>query len=66
MDQENKAKDKKAADVFESIDGLKAVDPESLRDFEQAMRDEVIPEIVEAVQERRLLAAKSRRWQLKC
>jgi hypothetical protein len=66
MDQENKAKNKKEANVFDSIDGLKAVDPESLRDFEQAMRKKVVPEIVEAVQERRLLAAKSRRWQLKC
>jgi len=66
MDNNNKIKGKKEADSFDAIDGLCAVNPESFREFEQAMRDEVIPEIVEVIQKRRLLAAKSRRWQLKC
>jgi hypothetical protein len=30
------------------------------------MTDEVIPEIVKVVEERRMLAAESRHWQLKC
>jgi hypothetical protein len=30
------------------------------------MTDEVIPEIVKIVEERRLKAAESRHWQLKC
>lgn len=62
MDKDNK--DDKAG-VFGAIDGLQHVAPDSLREYEQKMSDEVIPEIVEAVEERRLLAAQSRRWQLK-
>jgi hypothetical protein len=65
MDNEKKDKEKKEADLFETIDGLKPVDPNSPREFEQAMDEEVIPDIVKAVEARRLLAAKSRRWQLK-
>lgn len=59
-------KDKKEADVFEAIEGLTPVDPNALADFQRAMNDEVIPEIVKVVEERRMLAAESRHWQLKC
>jgi hypothetical protein len=59
-------KDKKEADVFEAIEGLTPVDPSALADFQRAMNDEVIPEIVKIVEERRMLAAESRHWQLKC
>jgi hypothetical protein len=52
--------------VFDLIEGLKQVDPRALEDFEHAMKDEVIPEIVKIVDERRLKAAESRHWQLKC
>lgn len=57
--------DKKETDVFEVIEGLKPVDPKALEDFKREMTDEVIPEIVRAVEERRKLAAESRNWQLK-
>jgi hypothetical protein len=52
--------------VFDLVEGLTPVDPKKLADFEQAMSEEVIPEIVKVVEKRRTLAAKSRRWQLKC
>jgi hypothetical protein len=52
--------------VFDLIEGLTAVDPKALAAFQQAMIDEVIPEIVKVVEERRMLAAESREWQLKC
>ena len=58
--------DKNETDVFEVIEGLTAVDPKALEDFKRAMTDEVIPEIVRVVEERRMLAAESRQWQLKC
>ncbi len=57
--------EKEAKGVFELIDGLKSVDPQKLKDFETTMRDEVIPEIVEIIEERKLKAAESRNWQLK-
>lgn len=44
---------------------LEPVDPEAIAEYERAM-DEVIPKIAEAVEERRMLAAESRRRQLKC
>lgn len=59
-------KEKKEGDVFEAIEGLTPVDPAALADFQRAMNDEVIPEIVKVVQERRMLASESRHWQLKC
>jgi hypothetical protein len=66
MDKDNKDdKDQEEAGVFGAIDGLHPVAPDSLREYEQKMSEEVIPEIVKAVEERRLLAAQSRRWQLK-
>lgn len=58
--------DEKEKDVFDVIEGLQAVDPNAFEDFKRAMTDEVIPEIVRAVEERRMLAAESREWQLKC
>lgn len=63
-----KKKTKKEEDknVFELIEGLTSVDPDELAEFEQAMKEEVVPEIVKVVEKRRMLAAKSRRWQLKC
>lgn len=57
--------EKEAKTVFELIDGLKPVDPQKLKDFEQAMTETVIPEIVDIIEERKLKAAESRHWQLK-
>ena len=61
--KDNKKEDK---GVFDLIEGLTPVDPDALAEFERAITQEVIPEIVKVVEERRLLAAESRRWQLKC
>ena len=58
--------DRDENDVFDVIEGLKPVDQSALADYKRAMTDEVIPEIVRVVEERRMLAAESRRWQLKC
>jgi hypothetical protein len=52
--------------VFELIEGLTDVDPNQLAAFKKAMTEDVIPEIVKVVEERRLRAAESRHWQLKC
>ena len=51
--------------LLEQIEGLTAVKSSDLREFKQAM-NKVIPDIVKIVEERRLRAAKSRHWQLKC
>jgi hypothetical protein len=59
-------KDKKEGDVFQAIEGLQPVDPNALADFKRAMTEDVVPEIVKVVEERRMLAAESRHWQLKC
>jgi hypothetical protein len=61
--QKDKAEDKK---VFDLIEGLTPIDPKALADFKEEMTQEVIPEIVKVVEERRMLAAESRHWQLKC
>ena len=53
-------------DVFELIQGLTEVDPQQLAEFKRTMTEEVIPEVVKVVEERRLHAAESRQWQLKC
>ncbi len=58
--------ERKDADVFEVIEGLTLVDPNALVEFQRTMTEEVIPEIVRVVEERRMLAAESRQWQLKC
>jgi len=52
--------------VLERIEGLTEVDPSALEEFKRAMTQEIIPEIVRVVEERRMLAAESRHWQLKC
>lgn len=52
--------------VFDLVEGLTVIDPNALADFKQEMTQEVIPEIVKIVEERRMLAAESRHWQLKC
>ena len=52
--------------VFELVQGLTKVDPQQLAEFKRAMTEEVIPEIVKIVEERRLQAAESRQRQLKC
>jgi len=58
--------DKKETNIFDEIKELKLVDPKALEDFKRTMTDEVIPEIVRVVEERRVLAAVSRERQLKC
>ena len=55
----------KEDNVFDLIEGLRPVDPETLAEFKREMTDEVIPEIVRVVEERRMLAAESRNRQLK-
>lgn len=52
--------------VFDLVEGLKSIDPNQLEEFKHAMAEDVIPEIVKIVEERRLLAASNRNWQLKC
>jgi hypothetical protein len=54
------------AGIFAQIEGLTQVDPAALEEFQRAMTEDVIPEIVQTVEERRMLAAESRHWQLKC
>ena len=48
------------------VEGLTVIDPNALAEFKQEMTEAVIPEIVKIVEERRVLAAESRHWQLKC
>ena len=57
---------KEGESVFNQVEGFSPVDPSALLDFKQTMSKEVIPEIVRVIEERRLLAAESRHWQLKC
>jgi hypothetical protein len=52
--------------VLDKIDNLKKIDPQQLQEFKRLMTEEVIPEIVKVVEERRVRAAESRLWQLKC
>jgi hypothetical protein len=52
--------------VLDKIEGLKEIDPQKLQEFQKLMTEEVIPEIVKVVEERRLRAAQSRDVQLKC
>ena len=56
--------EKNEADLFKLVAGLKPVDPGVLAAFEQEMTEHVIPEIVRAVEKRRMLAAESRNRQL--
>ena len=48
------------------LPGLVPVDPNVLQDFLKEMNEQVIPDILKVVEERRLLAAESWQWQLKC
>lgn len=57
---------KKEKVAVKPIDSQPPVDLKALEDFRNAMTNEVIPEIVRVVEERRLGAAQSRHWQLKC
>jgi hypothetical protein len=52
--------------LLDKIEGLSKVDPKQFQEFKRLMTEEVIPEIVKVVEERRLKAAESRHWQLKC
>jgi hypothetical protein len=56
--------DDKETEVFDQIEGLTPVDPTALEDFKREMTDQVIPEIVRVVEERRTLAAESRHRKL--
>jgi len=58
--------DNQEKDVSDVIKGLTPVDPKVLEAFTREMTDQVIPEILRVVEERRVLAAESRLWQLKC
>lgn len=51
-------------DVFEDIEGLTPVDPAILSEFQRVMNQEVIPEIVKAVERRSELARESRHWRV--
>ena len=56
------------ADIFKEIKGLTPLSPEQrkvIEEFRREMEEEVIPEIVNAVERRQELAAESRTWQLK-
>jgi hypothetical protein len=57
--------DKKEEDISEVLRGLTPINPKDLEDFRIEMADNVIPEILRVVEERRILAAESRQKQLK-
>ena len=57
--------DKDKENTSEVMQGLTPVDPKALEAFEREMTDAVIPDILRAVEERRVCAAESRQWQLK-
>ena len=50
----------------EALRGLAPVDAKLVQEFLKEMDEHVIPDIVKVVEERRLQAAESRQWQLKC
>ena len=52
--------------ILSAIAGLEPVDPQGFADFQRTMTEEVIPEIVRVVEERRLNASESQHWQLRC
>jgi hypothetical protein len=66
MTKMEKRIDDKEVGVFDLIEGLTPIDELVLADFKRTMAEEVIPEILRVVEERRISAAKSREWQLKC
>lgn len=57
---------KEEKSIFDLVEGMTVVDPKDLADFRRAMAEEVIPEIVKVVEERRVAAAESCHCQLKC
>ncbi|MDA8230649.1 MAG: hypothetical protein M0006_04840 [Magnetospirillum sp.] len=59
-------KDDKPVERPNVLQGLAPVDAGLLQDFLKEMDEQVIPDIVKVVEERRLEAAESRQWQLKC
>jgi hypothetical protein len=56
--------EKNEAELFKLVAGLKPVDPSALEEFEREMTEHAIPEILRAVEKRRMLAAESRNRQL--
>lgn len=58
--------DDKTNERPEVLHGLAPVDAKLLQEFLKEMDENVIPDIVKVVEERRLQAAESRQWQLKC
>ncbi len=60
---EDKTKIEKS--VFDLVEDMKPVDQSVLAQYERKMTDEVIPDIVRTVEQRRLFAAASRLKQLK-
>jgi hypothetical protein len=51
--------------VFDLVGGLTVVDAAAFDEFRQAMAQDVIPNVIKIVDQRRLLAATSRTRQLK-
>ena len=51
--------------MFDLVEDMKPVDQSVLAQYERKMTDEVIPDIVRTVEQRRLFAAASRLKQLK-
>lgn len=60
------SKDSEETGVNNQAEVLSPDEEAALADFKRAMTEKVIPEIVRVVEQRRMLAAKSRHWQLKC
>jgi hypothetical protein len=54
----------KETGVFDQIEGLIPVDQNALEDFKREMTENVIPEIVQVMEERQMLAAESRHREL--
>lgn len=57
--------DEKEKGILDEIEGLRPVDETEIADFKRIMVEKVIPDILRAVEERRVSAAESRQWQLK-
>jgi hypothetical protein len=58
-------KEKVEKSVFDLVEGVTPVDQSTLEQYERKMTEEVIPDIVRTVEQRRLFAAVSRLKQLK-
>ncbi len=57
--------DNKENEGPEVIQGLTPADLKAIAEFKREMNDKVIPEILQAVEDRCALAAETRQWQLK-